>query len=139
MVGGSLAEGLSFGSTMPAGQHGGDSRPRRDRLPDDVPCIHNEAHCLAVPRWAPSRMTTRCAVVQGTKPLTCQALVSLAMFLYILRFLVPHLVLLQVRKTSCVFQRQQRQRIVDVYCLVQIRLHTDPVSVPQESRYRHPV
>ena len=68
---------------------------------------------------APSRMTTRCPVVTlwlstfvgltpGTAPPTCQALVLLAMFLYILRFLVPHLVLLQVRKTSCAFRRQQR-------------------------------
>src|SRR5262249_15964006 len=63
MAGGSLAEGLSFGSTMPAGQRGGDSRPPPDPFPDDLPCIHNEAHCLTVPRWAPSRMTTRCAVV----------------------------------------------------------------------------
>jgi hypothetical protein len=47
------------------------------------------------------------AVIEAA-PLTCQALLWLAMFLYILGLLVPHLVLLQVRKTSCAFQRQQR-------------------------------
>ena len=68
---------------------------------------------------APSRMTTRCPVVTlwhstfvgltpVTEPLTCQALRLLAMFLYILRLLGSHLALLQVRKTSCAFQRQQR-------------------------------
>jgi hypothetical protein len=64
-------------------------------------------------------MTTRCPVVTlwqstcvGLPPvadrLNGQALLLLAMFLYILRFLVSHLILLQVRKTSCAFQRQQR-------------------------------
>ena len=43
-----------------------------------------------------------------TEPLNGQALVLLAMFLYILRFLVSHLILRQVRKTSCAFQRQPR-------------------------------
>jgi hypothetical protein len=68
---------------------------------------------------APSRMTTRCPVVTlwhstfvgltpVTEPLNCQALLLLAMFLYILGLLVSHLILRQVRKTSCAFQRQQR-------------------------------
>ena len=68
---------------------------------------------------APSRMTTRCPVVTlwhstfvgltpVTEPLNGQARLLLAMFLYILGFLVSHLILRQVRKTSCAFQRQPR-------------------------------
>ena len=64
-------------------------------------------------------MTTRCPVVTlwhstfvgltaVTEPFICPVLLLLAMFLYILRFLVSHLILLQIRKTSCAFQRQQR-------------------------------
>ncbi len=68
---------------------------------------------------APSRLTTRCpgvtlwhstfvGLTPVTEPLNCQARLLLAMSLYILGFLVSHLLLRQVRKTSCAFQRQPR-------------------------------
>jgi hypothetical protein len=63
-----------------------------------------EPRCPVVTLWH----STFVGLTPVTEPLTCQALLLLAMFLYILRFLVPHLVLLQVRKTSCAFQLQQR-------------------------------